>query len=149
SGSRRMRVLYRILLYCIIGMIVLQGLSNAFIEQAIVPIATLLIIRWQLTRRLPLPTIIAAVILIIFLSPVKREYRRAVWNEDGPEVHSSMDKAWLWTQEASKYWMDTFRGQQSLSESTESAASRTDLIHQFALIRSLTPSEIPFQYGAT
>src|SRR5262249_6716987 len=80
---------------------------------------------------------------------VKGEYRRAVWNEDGPEGHSSMDKAWLWTQEASKYWMDTFRGQQSLSESTESAASRTDLIHQFALIRSLTPSEIPFQYGAT
>lgn len=147
--SGRGLVWYRALLYYIIGLTVLQGLANAFIEQAIAPIATLLIIRWQLTKRLPLMGIIAAIVIILFLSPVKQEYRRAVWFEKIPVDASSVDKAWFWARQASRYWMDTFSGQRSLVESTEQAASRTDLIHQFALVYSLTPSEIPYQYGAT
>ncbi len=145
----RGRVWYRVLLYCIIVLSVLQGLATGFIEQTIIPIAALFIIQWQVTKRLPLASIIAVVLIFIFLSPVKHEYRRAMWFEETAVADSSVDRAWLWARQASQYWKDTFSGERSFVESTEQAASRTDLIHQFALIYSMTPSEVPYQYGAT
>jgi hypothetical protein len=102
-----------------------------------------------LTKRLPFPSIITAVLILLFLSPVKHEYRSVTWSEDSPVGDSHVDKAWLWLSQASGYWMNTFAGEQSLTESTEQVTSRTDLVHQFALVRSLTPSEIPYQNGAT
>jgi hypothetical protein len=147
--SGRKVVWYKVLLYWIIGATVVQGLSSGMIESAIAPIAALFIIQWQSTKRLPLPSIIAAALILLFLSPVKHEYRRATWYEDSWVSDSHVDKAWFWVSRASEYWMNTFAGEQSLTESTEQVASRTDLIHQFALVRSLTPSEIPYQHGAT
>jgi ABC-type multidrug transport system fused ATPase/permease subunit len=140
---------YRAILYWIIGVTALEGLSNGMIEQAVTPVAVLFIIRWQVTKRLPLLSIIAMIVIIIFLSPVKHEYRRATWSQDMQVPDSTVDKAFLWLHQASQYWSDTLSGQRSLAESTEQTASRMDLIHQFALVRSLTPSEIPYQYGAT
>ncbi len=147
--SGRGLVLYQVLLYWIVGIAVVQGLSFGMIEQAIAPIGVLFIIQWQLTRRLPLRSIVAVIIIIFFLSPVKHEYRRATWYGETPAPDSSAGKALLWIRQASQYWKNTFRDQQSLAESTEQAASRTDLIHQFALVCSLTPSEVPHQYGST
>jgi hypothetical protein len=147
SGKRR--AWRKVLLYWIIGSTAVQGLSSGMIELAIVPIAALFVIQWQLTKRLPLLSIIVAVVIILFLSPVKHEYRMLTWSEDQPAAYSQVDKAWLWISQASEYWMNTFNGQQSLTESTDQVASRTDLIHQFALVHSLTPSEIPYQNGAT
>ncbi len=147
--SGRRPVWQKALLYWIIGATALQGLSSGVIETAVTPIAALFIIQWQLTKRLPLPGILAAVLITLFLSPVKHDYRRATWSEDSPVGDAHVDKAWLWVNQASEYWMNTFSGQQSLSESTEQVASRMDLIHQFALVRSLTPAEIPHQRGAT
>jgi hypothetical protein len=147
--SGRGRPWYKVLLYWILALSVVQGISSGMIEQAIVPLATLFVVRWQFTRRLPLQSSIAAIVIFVFLSPVKGEYRKAVWFEDVPEAESTVDSAMLWVRLASEYWMGTLSGEQSLTESTEHAASRTDLIHQFALVRSLTPSEIPYQYGAT
>lgn len=140
-------VRHRVVLYWIIGLTVMHGLSSGMIEQAVIPVVTLFIIRWQLAKRPPVLGIAVVVVIIIFLSPVKHEYRKMAWSEEAPD--SPMDKALLWTEQASRYWMDTLSGQQSFSESTEQAASRMDLIHQFALVRSLTPSEVPHQYGAT
>jgi hypothetical protein len=143
-GSAR----YKILLYWIIGVTVVQGLSRGMIEQAVAPIAALFVIKWQMTKKLPILSIITALIIILFLSPVKHEYRRATWFEDAA-AYSSVDKAILWVRQASQYWMETFSGQKSFAQSTEQAASRTDLVHQFALVCSLTPSVVPYQYGAT
>jgi hypothetical protein len=147
--SSRRALWQRVLLYWIIGVTVLQGLSKGMIELAIAPIAALFVVQWQLTKRLPIPSIIAAIVLILFLSPVKHEYRSITWTQDSPVADSHIDKTLLWVSQATEYWINTFSGQQSLAEATEQVASRTDLIHQFALVRSLTPSEIPYQNGAT
>ncbi len=147
--SGRGSIWYRAILYSIIGLSVLYGLSTAFIEQSVAPVAALLIVRWQLTRRLPVRSLIAGIAIVLFLSPVKHEYRKVVWAEDNTVDISSAGKALLWTRLASQYWVDTLGGRQTLVESTEQAASRTDLIHQFAHVCSITPSEIPYQNGAT
>jgi hypothetical protein len=140
---------YKILLYWMIGLTVMQGLSTGMIEQVLAPIAALLIIKWQVTKRFPFPGIIFVVLMIFFLSPVKESFRLATWYEDTRVVESPFDKARLWLTKASQYWAGTLSSEDSLSQSTEQATSRMDLIHQFALVCSLTPSEVPYQYGAT
>jgi hypothetical protein len=140
---------YKTILYWIVGLTVVQGLATGMIEQVLAPIAALLIIKWQVTKRFPLFSIILIVVVILFLSPVKQSYRLATWYDDTRIVDSTVDKATLWVRKASQHWMGTLDDEASLTESTEQATSRTDLIHQFALVCSLTPSEIPYQYGAT
>lgn len=147
--SGRGLVRHRIVLYWIIGLTVTQGLSTGMVEQTVAPIATLFIVRWQMVKRPPVLGIAVVAAIVIFLSPVKHEYRKMTWSEETPGGDSPLNKALLWTEQASQYWADTLSGRQSFGESTEQAASRMDLIHQFALVRSLTPSEVPYQYGAT
>jgi hypothetical protein len=147
--SGKGRVWYKIVLYWIIGLTVVQGLATGMVEQALAPIAALLIIKWQVTKRLPFLSAILIVALIFFLSPVKESFRLATWHDDTRVVDSTVGKASLWIRQASQHWMRTLDSDTTLAETTEQATSRMDLIHQFALVCSLTPSEIPYQYGAT
>lgn len=142
-------LVHRILLYSILAVTVLVGISSGFIEQAVAPVITLFIIQWQFTRRVPIRSLALVFLIIIFLSPVKEDYRKALWYA-GPDVMDSpVDRASMWLGQSMEYWKDTLSGYQTVHESTEQAVSRTDLIHQFALVCSMTPSDIPHQLGDT
>jgi hypothetical protein len=143
---------HKILLYVIAGIATMQGLSSAFLERALIPTAILFVTRWQYSRRLPVAPLISLVAIIIFLSPVKGSFRDVVWADqpaatEGPS--STFDNASTWVGQAAEYWVGTLSGERNIADATSSATARADLIHQFALIYSLTPEVVPYQYGGT
>ena len=88
---------------------------------------------------------------VVFLSPVKSDYRQlgSVEQSANASDYSSIATGAVWIQQAVEYWQDTLAGSRDLMEATSSASDRADFIHQVAHIYSLTPNEVPFQYGTT
>ena len=139
---------------CLYGLVILaaiRGVSTGMLENALAPIGVLFVVKWLYTNKVPVGPIVATLSLILFLSPVKSQYRQEVWFGDDPDLanQSMFTKGALWMERASEYWIDTIQGKRELVEATASAAGRGDFIHQVAHIHSLTPSVIPYQYGET
>lgn len=141
---------YTVWLYGLIAISALHGISTGVLEEALVPIGVLFVVRWLFTRRISVTVAAAVIGLTLFLSPVKAEYRQQLRldQSSGIEV-SSLSRASVWIKQAAAYWAETFAGTRNLQEATAGATSRTDFIHQVAYIHSMTPSEIPYQFGRT
>ena len=141
---------FAVWLYALIGITALHGISTGVLEEALIPIGVLFVVRWLFTRRISFTVAACVIGLILFLSPVKGEYRQQLRLDESSGVEvSSLARASVWIKQAAVYWSETFAGSRNLQEATSSATSRTDLIHQVAYIHSMTPSEIPYQYGRT
>ncbi|MBA2503860.1 MAG: hypothetical protein H0V27_13365 [Pyrinomonadaceae bacterium] len=147
--SGRGGLAHKTLLYGLVALSVFRGASSAFLEQAILPVVVLFLMRWLCTRRLPIKSMALAAVAILFLSPVKGNFRAEVWNPSQSIGVGRVERTFLWFSQASEYWMETLSGERSLVESTAGAASRTDLIHQLAYIYMTTPSVVPYEYGGT
>jgi hypothetical protein len=140
---------HRILLYVVVATVALRSFSTTMVELMMLPLAVLFMTRWLYVRRLPVMQFAAIALLFLFLSPVKQDIRRAMGEDLETAEASATTRASDWIEQASSYWLDTLSGRRNLSESASYAAERTDLIHSFAHIYSLTPSVLPYQYGAT
>lgn len=142
---------FAVWLYALIAITALHGISTGVLEEALIPIGVLFVVRWLFTRRISLSLAACVIGLILFLSPVKGEYRQQLRLDDnsGAAQMSSLARASLWIKQATTYWAETFAGGRGFEEATASATSRADFIHQVAYIHSMTPSEIPYQYGRT
>jgi predicted small integral membrane protein len=142
---------YSVWLYMLVSLTALQGISSGSLETALAPIGVLFIVRWLHTQRIAIVPILATLGMILFLSPVKADYRQKVWFGEAPETANmtSSQKAFFWIGQATEYWGDTFSGGRDLTEATASATGRADFIHQVAHIHSLTPSVVPYQFGET
>jgi hypothetical protein len=149
--DRKDSKIYKVWLYGLVLIASLRGVTSGALEETLVPIGVLFIVKWLYTGRVPIGPIAATLALVIFLSPVKAQYRQQVGLGEDQETSSEYSgaKALLWIEQATDYWTDTFTGSRDFAEATASATSRTDLIHQVAHIYSLTPSVVPYQYGAT
>ena len=150
--SRRGSRWFVVALYGAVAIAALRGVGNGILEHALVPISVLFIVKWIHTRRIPVGAIVAVGVIVLFLSPVKNDFRQRVMSDPGGEEladQSLILKAGAWVDQASVYWLETLRGDRDLTEATSGATLRTDLIHQVAHIHSMTPSVVPFQYGET
>jgi hypothetical protein len=147
KGSR----LFGLWLYGLLLLASMRGISSGSLEEAVVPVGVFFVVKWLYTGRVPVVPILASAFLIIFLSPVKADYRQRAWFGEEEELveQSSLTKGRLWIEQATEYWGDTFAGNRDLTDATSSATGRADFIHQVAYIHSMTPSVIPFQYGKT
>src|SRR5947209_19570166 len=121
------------------------------LEETLAPLGVLFVVRWFYTRRIALGPLIAAILLFLFLSPVKGDYRQKVWFGEASETAdmSAAGKALFWLEDAGEYWIRTLAGERDLAEATSSATARGDFIHQLAHIYSMTPSVVPYKYGET
>jgi len=149
--ARRDSKFYGVWLYALVALTALRGISTGSIEEALVPIGVLFMVKWVYTKRMSLAMVAVVVALILFLSPVKSDYRQQVWLGEAPDAAemSSVAKVRLWVGQATDYWIDTFSGTRNMREATAGATGRADFIHQVAHIYSMTPSVVPFQYGGT
>jgi hypothetical protein len=149
--SRKESKLYAVWLYGLVFLAAMRGVSTGTLEDALVPIVVLLVVKWLYTGKVPIGPIIATIAMVIFLSPVKADYRERVRYGDAEDnaEQSNVSKGYLWIEQASEYWKVTLAGSRDLVEATSSATGRADFIHQVAHIYSLTPSAIPWQYGTT
>ncbi len=138
------------MLYALVGYTALRGFSTTMLETMIVPLAVLFISKWTYTRRVPVVSLTVIAMAFLFFSPVKMEIRRAALEEtQARQSTSTANRAVDWVAQASNFWWETFWGRRRLSESTADASSRTDLIHEFAEIYTMTPSMVEYQYGTT
>ncbi len=141
---------YTVWLYAVVLLAATRGISTGILEEALVPIVVLFIVKWLYTGKVPIGSIVATIALVVFLSPVKADYRKQVWFGDAAETERSVvSKGFLWMEQASEYWKDTLVGSRDFAEATSMATARADLIHQVAHIYSMTPEVIPYQYGKT
>jgi hypothetical protein len=142
---------YRIWLYVLVLVASARGISSGLLEEALIPIGVFFISKWLYTRRIAVAPVMVTLLMVIFFSPVKGDFRKAVWFGDAADTAemSSVAKASLWIDQASEYWLDTLSGSRGIAEGTDSAAARTDFIHQVAHIYSLTPEVVPYKYGET
>jgi hypothetical protein len=149
--ARKVSIWFKVWLYGLVLITAVRGVSTGTLEEALIPIGVLFLVKWLHTRRISFAMIAAVLAVIVFLSPVKSEYRQQVWFDEAPEVAemSSGSKALLWITQATEYWSDTLSGSHDLAEATASATGRADFIHQVAHIHSMTPSVVPYQYGET
>ncbi len=149
--GRKESRLYAVWLYALILIAAMRGISGGSLEDAVVPIGVFFVVKWLYTGRVPVTPIVVTALLVVFLSPVKGDYRQRAWLGEDPALadESSLTKGKLWLDQAVDYWGDTLSGKRDITEATSSAAGRTDFIHQVAYIYSMTPSEVPYQYGKT
>ncbi|HAF25563.1 MAG TPA: hypothetical protein DCK93_22085 [Blastocatellia bacterium] len=142
---------YALWLYGLVLVTAMRGISAGSLEDTLVPIGVFFVVKWLYTRRIPIAPILATAALVVFLSPVKSDYRQKAWLGEDPDLadQSSLIKGRLWIEEAAEYWQDTFAGTRDLAEATSSATGRADFIHQVAYIYSMTPAVVPYQYGKT
>jgi hypothetical protein len=145
--DRKESKLYGVWLYGLVIVVSIRGVSSGFLEEALIPLGVLFVVKWLYTRRIPVMPIIATLALFIFLSPVKSNYRQEATENVNMGEQSSLTKGVVWIQQAVEYWEDTYSGSRDLTEATSSASDRADFIHQVAHIYSMTPSEVPYQYG--
>lgn len=149
--GRKESKFYAVWLYGLVLLAAMRGISSGNLEEALVPIGVLFVVKWLYTGRVPVAPILVTVLLVIFLSPVKADYRERAWFGEEPDLaeQSSVTKGRLWIEQAAEYWAETFAGHRDFFEATSSAAGRTDFIHQVAYIYTMTPSVVPYQYGQT
>lgn len=141
---------HQIMLYIIVVVSALRGFSTTMLESMMIPLSIFFIAKWYYTRRLPIVTLVLVAMLFLFLSPVKRDIRVSIVKSGDAALEvSTVDRAADWVYQALSYWGEVVKGQRDLVESTSDASSRTDLIHTFAHIYSLTPTRVPYQYGGT
>ncbi|MBC8029372.1 MAG: O-antigen polysaccharide polymerase Wzy [Pyrinomonadaceae bacterium] len=149
-GRKESRI-YGVWLYGLLLVAAMRGISSGSLEEAVVPVGVFFVVKWLYTGRVPIAPILATAALVVFLSPVKSDYRQRAWLGEDPDLaeQSSLTRGRLWIEQATEYWADTLAGNRNLAEATSSAASRADFIHQVAYIYSMTPSVVPYQYGKT
>jgi hypothetical protein len=142
---------YTVWLYLLVVSTAVRGISSGSLETALVPIGVLFFVKWAYTRRIAFAPIVVTIVMVLFLSPVKSDYREKVWYGETAEITemSTLEKTIFWIGEATDYWLETLSGAHDLREATSSASGRADFLHQVAHIHSLTPSVVPYQNGET
>jgi len=141
---------HQIFLYVVVGVGAAKGFSTTMMEAMMAPLAVFFMTKWFYTRRLPVRILVMIGLLFLFLSPVKKSIRTTIVEDRvGAAEVSTTDRATDWVTQALTYWSEALSGRRDFMESTSDAASRTDLIHTFAHIYSLTPEVVPYRYGET
>ncbi len=147
--QRRARPGRLLLLYAATAFAFLIGLSTGMLENALIPLVSLFLVRWQGGRRFPWPWLAAGLALFMVLNPAKGVFRNMVWF--GESDYSLRDRISLW----SDLTIDSTETlvQPAFAADREEVMLRTlsrfDLIHRFAYVRTMTPQIVPYYEGAT
>jgi hypothetical protein len=101
-------------------------------------------------RRIPWLAVCLTAMVVLFLQVGKNEFRAVYW-ADPTNDGSVMERVRFWLERSASQWGAAFESGDS--EGAQSLASmslrRTSLLTQVAHVIDLTPSQVPFQNGAT
>ncbi len=137
---------WRIALYCAAGLASLLGLSIGMLEIACIPLVLLTIVKWNVSRKVPVAMIVGGLALFVVLNSVKANYRKQAWTQTSSL--SVVDRIGLWV-DLSQQAVGGNDSDSGGGDTIRKSMSRFDLLHQFVRVRQLTPSLIPFYQGST
>jgi O-antigen polysaccharide polymerase Wzy len=136
-----------VLLYGSVIISVALGLAGGSLEPALSPLAILLLIRWQVTRRFPLRWLVFAFVAFILLQSVKAEYRQ----QAASGGISGTARVTLWFQDAQQTLQPLLTGDvlTNLQTLTRHSMSRFDTFHVFDHVHKWTPAVVPYYGGSS
>lgn len=133
-------------LYAATTLAALFGLASGMLENALVPMLLLVVVLWNVKRRVPVALFVMGLVVFVVLNSVKMSYRSQTWQAN---THAGVV-------ERLNLWLDLAQNSTSGSqdgggaeETFRHSMSRFDLLHQFVRVQRLTPSVIPFYGGQT
>jgi hypothetical protein len=104
----------------------------------------------RVRRRLPILTVAALIVIMLFLQGGKAAFRERYWY--GNDNAGALAKAAFWI-DASVERLHSHIGQQSTGESLRDSLqpllTRSSVVKESATVYENTPSLVPYQYGAT
>jgi hypothetical protein len=139
----------RATLFVAAGFLVVSGLSSGWlgsVTSVCVLYGSTYLVR---QRRIPWMTVCLAAVTVLFLQVGKNEFRTIYWSEraeGGVEARIG-----FWLSESASRWRASFEdnaGYTSEGLATETL-QRVSLLPQVAHVLDMTPSQVPFQGGAT
>ncbi len=144
--ERRSRMIF--LLYGAIGLSSLIGLTTGLLENALIPLVLLFVVRWHISGRVPWAWVVGGILLYFILNPAKLDYRSRVWYGGD---YTFVQRVGLWQDlfvDSASTWLNP---KQRITQNTitTGAMARFDLIHRFAYVQKLTPTYIPYYQGET
>jgi hypothetical protein len=146
SPSVELRILY----YLFITAAVFNGLSSGFLEMAVVPLGIMFACQWIYGHRVNAKLAVFLVGALLFLNPVKGDYREAVWFSGTVSLDASrLEKSMFWMDTAWQYWSDVFKGRLSGEDAGYQLVRRTNMIDLLAHIYESTPEPVPYMNGET
>ena len=134
----------------VFGGTALIGLASGNLIRLFYPILVKAVIYWKIRQRIPWLLLIACLLIFVTLQPLKSRWRQDVWI-DGNGENSITHRVGFWGELLADEWGGALADSntQNWERNTRSSIMRTDYIHTFAHVLSLTPSEVPYQYGRT
>ena len=147
--NNRPRRVHLAVLYLSVFAAFLAGLLTGMLENALVPLVYLVIIRWHCRRKFPWAWLLLGALLFMVLNPAKFEYRRLVWA--GYQNYSAAQRLEVWTDAVRENSIVSTGGSpnRGVIGSVSQSLARFDLLHKFIWVHEMTPAVIPYYNGET
>lgn len=122
----------------------MRGVLSALVKPLLIYLLGWLLVR----RRLRLWPVLAALLAVVLLQPVKAEFRARVW--DRQSTLSLGERVTLYLDLTAQHWLGGETAPVVDRErAVQAAASRASAALQLAHVVELTPASVPYQGGAT
>ncbi len=146
----------KILLATFVATRLFSGLSSGWLGVSMSLILTSGIVYLAERRRIPQVAFILVVLFVLFFQVGKEDFRRTYWRAEGQGVAETavrggkLERTVFWAQKSLEKWGETFADAklQTLKDAITPSVSRMSLLNQTANVIDLTPSIVPYQYGA-
>jgi len=125
----------------VLAVVVLNGVASGMVGNMFMPLFIWYICRWLVTKKFELSIILAGVVVLVLLQPVKLEYRNTVWQ--GSVGTSQLEKINKFANIFYDYWID------GSGKVVESTYSRSSLLLQTSHVIDWTPKVVPYRNGET
>ena len=129
---------------------ILAGLAQGWLGGCVGNLVLAGIAYIRVRRRLPILTVAALIVIMLFLQGGKAAFRERYWY--GNDNAGALAKAAFWI-DASVERLHSHIGQQSTGESLRDSLqpllTRSSVVKESATVYENTPSLVPYQYGAT
>ncbi|MFA5976304.1 MAG: O-antigen polysaccharide polymerase Wzy [Elusimicrobiota bacterium] len=132
----------------IFAILVMLGMAMGNVRNLLDPILIVTSVNWMARKKFPWHFAMIGVLFFAFIQPIKGEYRNMVWKQ-GMASTSIFDRIAIWSTLSVTSWNDLLHGRRSVQSSTRSSIQRTDCIHLFGHVLTMTPRHVPFQLGKT
>jgi hypothetical protein len=146
----------RILLLAFVATRLFNGLSSGWLGVSMSLILTCGIVYLAERRRVPQVAVILVMLFVLFFQVGKEDFRKTYWQEGSQDVSAGaarggkLERASFWVARSFEKWGETFADPNvdTLRDAITPSVSRVALLNQTANVIDMTPSVVPYQYGA-
>ena len=132
----------------LLGSVVL-GLATGLLENAVVPVVLMVVMRWYTRRHVPWAWVVGGLLIFATFNQAKIAYRDQAWY--GGDYVSIPGRISIWATEVQEVMggAQSEATQTTSSDAVQNVTNRFDLLHRFAYVLTLTPRYVPYFDGET